>query len=347
MHLFWRTAILAAGVSLLLFVFRDVDILETGRRIARLWPFLPLILSFYLLGSLCDTAAWSILLQDAHATVSFRRLLLVHLAGESFYRFLPAGVVIGESVKVALLSGGGHLPVPRILSSLIARKILMGIAQAVYIGISASLGILLFSSDQPVWIHRTGGIVSMVLLTVFIIAGAVVRRGDAGIALMGWLSRFPVRPVRFAVLRHRSSFAEMDRHLSGALSGDRRRLWRSTGLFFLGWWTELLESWVILALLVPLSATLPVLVFEPVVSLLRSVAFVMPGGLGVMDLGYASSLGAIPSATAASLIATFIILKRIKELFWVIVGVSITAIVGSGSVVIEEERQENIPEVAV
>lgn len=338
---------MAAGVSLLLFVFRDVDVLETGRRIAGLWMFLPLILSFYFVGSLFDTAAWSVLLNGDRPFVPFRRLLLVHLAGESFYRFLPAGVVVGESVKVAFLSNGDHLPVPRILASLITRKILMGIAQAVYIGISASLGVLLFSSVSSSWIHRTGAVVSVMLLTAFIAAGAAVRRGNVGITMLRWLARFPIRPVRFAALRHRAAFIELDRHLSTALSGDRLRLWRAIGLFFLGWWMELLESWAILSLLIPFSATLPVLVIEPVVSLLRSIAFVMPGGLGVMDLGYASSLGVVPAASAATVIATFIILKRIKELFWVIVGISIASMSGSGAVEMGAERQTNIREAAV
>jgi hypothetical protein len=50
------------------------------------------------------------------------------------------------------------------------------------------------------------------------------------------------------------------------------------------------------------------------------VGFFLPSGIGIQDLGYASmlaSLGCVPSALDAS---GFVLLKRAKDLFWVVVG---------------------------
>jgi hypothetical protein len=46
----------------------------------------------------------------------------------------------------------------------------------------------------------------------------------------------------------------------------------------------------------------------------------VPAGLGVQDLGYVLSLRAIGIPDAATVSAAFVLLKRGKDVFWILVG---------------------------
>jgi len=78
--------------------------------------------------------------------------------------------------------------------------------------------------------------------------------------------------------------------------------------------------WVILRLLRVEISYAEVLAFEVVISLLRSVAFVVPSGLGVQDAGYVAFFGALGIPDAATLGVAFVLVKRAKEAFWIAVG---------------------------
>jgi hypothetical protein len=55
---------------------------------------------------------------------------------------------------------------------------------------------------------------------------------------------------------------------------------------------------------------------EPLVSLLRALAFFAPAGLGVQDLGYVALLRIVGVPGAAAVGAALVVLKRLKELAW-------------------------------
>jgi uncharacterized membrane protein YbhN (UPF0104 family) len=98
------------------------------------------------------------------------------------------------------------------------------------------------------------------------------------------------------------------------------RLLPPAALLFLQWLLEAFETYLILRLLgVDLDPT-TVLAIEVAASLLRSMAFAVPAGLGVQDLGYVAMLGAFGVPEAATVGAAFVVLKRTKELFWIGAG---------------------------
>ena len=91
-------------------------------------------------------------------------------------------------------------------------------------------------------------------------------------------------------------------------------------LFFGGWLTEAFETYLIIAVLGMTVLPYQVMIFEPIVSLTRSLVFFIPGGLGVMDSGYVSAFGSAGIANVATAGAAFILIKRSKELFWIVIG---------------------------
>ncbi len=332
-----RTAPLLTGSLLLLFVFRNINLTETAGLISDVGAIAPLLLSFYLIGALCDTLAWRIILHSSINTIPFLRLLMIHIAGESFYRFIPAGVVIGESVKVILVKRYSSLGTPEIISSLLLRKMFMGIAQALYIGLAVLAGIILFGSTMTGMMTAVGVVLSVSLLLLFGITGYFLSMGRLGSFLFSMLQRIPIPALVQFLGTHKNLLIETDRVIKDSIAHRKKEGLSACIFFFCGWTTEMLETWTILFAVHAPVALGSIMVFEPVVSLLRSVAFFIPAGIGVMDAGYSAAFQGIDAVSAGTFIAAFIVIKRMKELFWVIVGVILAATQGA----LEESRAQN------
>jgi uncharacterized membrane protein YbhN (UPF0104 family) len=323
------TAPLLTGALLLLFVFRNFDLHETAALITEVGFVAPLLLAFYFIGALCDTMAWRIILQETIRPVPFLRLLMIHIAGEAFYRFLPAGVVVGESVKVVLMKRYSSFAAPQIVSSLLLRKVFMGVAQSLYIGLAVLTGIILFGGTMNALVTAAGIVLSISLLILFSIMGYFLSTGRLGAVLFGMLRKIPLSALEQFLSAHRDSFTETDRIIKGSIVQRKKEGLTACLFFFFGWMTEMFETWAILFVLHTPVTFGSIMVFEPIVSLVRSVVFIVPAGIGVMDAGYSAAFQGIDIVAAGSFIAAFIIIKRFKELFWVIVGVILTAAQGA------------------
>jgi uncharacterized membrane protein YbhN (UPF0104 family) len=122
------------------------------------------------------------------------------------------------------------------------------------------------------------------------------------------------------VTTHQSTFLAIDTHARDVLRSHVWGLVVAAAWILAGWFMEAAESWLLLRLL---GVALPygaVLAFEPVVSFARSAAFFVPAGLGVQDGGYMAMLRGFGIPDATNRAAAFVLLKRFKEVFWIIVG---------------------------
>ncbi len=323
-----RAAPLLTGALLLLYVFRNFDLNGTAVRISDIGALAPLLLAFYFIGSLCDTVAWRFILHGSAGSIPFFRLLMIHIAGESFYRFLPAGVVVGESVKIVLVKRYSSLGTPEIVSSLLLRKLFMGIAQSLYIGLAVLAGIIIFGSSLSEIMTSVGLALSISLLLLFGIMGYFLSMGRLGSVLFGLLRKIPVPALEQFLDAQKDSFLETDRVIKGSIDRRKKEGLIACLFFFFGWVTEMLETWAILSAVQAPVAIGSIMVLEPIVSMVRSIAFIVPAGIGVMDAGYSAAFQGIDTVSAGTFIAAFLIIKRIKELFWVIVGVILAAVQG-------------------
>lgn len=307
---------LAVGGVLLVVIFRGVDFPATVSLIENVgYYFLP-IYAVYGFGCLLDTAAWKIILDIPGKTISFGKLLQIHIAGESMYRFIPAGVIVGEGVKIFLLKKQSHFTGPQIISSLVIRKLLMGLSQGIYIGSGFFLGILL--AQRIGLIEITSLSLSLFILVIFLLMGVMLSRG----LLFDWAFRVlrSIPFIRGRVERQSLFFERTDIVLKDFFIHKRRKSVFACLLFFGGWLTEMLETYLILVALGTKVLLYQVMLFEPVVSLMRSLAFVLPGGLGVIDSGYLTAFASVGIGTALIGGVAFVIIKRSKELFWIIIG---------------------------
>jgi len=317
-----------AGLALLALVFRDVDVDAVVHAVSGIGYAFPGIAAVYLLGCIFDVLGWRRLMPSSGRGIPFYRLLAVHIAGESFYRFIPAGAVIGDSVKVLLSRKLFRIDSSQAVSSLLLRKLFMGTAQVFYIGTAVVLGILMHGVANAGSLELTGGVLAVALFALFAAMAFWMMKGTLCMSVFTLLMRLPSKRVREALRAHRHMFIETDALLHDVLRSRRGDVLASMGFFFCNWMTELLETFLIL---LALGAAIPVtgtMLFEPVISLVRSIAFIFPGGLGVMDAGYASALQMYNVPNAAILAAAFIVVKRSKEIVWIIVGIALAMILG-------------------
>jgi hypothetical protein len=144
------------------------------------------------------------------------------------------------------------------------------------------------------------------------------------------LRAVPVTRIRSWVSAHEQAFRNTDdltRQLLSNLSANAPVPFAWLGA---SWVMESVESWLLLLVLGVHLGFTEVLAFEPAVSLLRSLAFFLPGGLGVQDAAYLQALQSpsasvvLPPATAAA----FVLLKRFKEVFWIVTGFGVLAGMG-------------------
>ena len=322
----FRAASVAAGMALLILVFRHVDFPEMYLRLGDVGFYFIPIFAVYGIGCLFDTAAWRLILTEPGKTISFFKLYQIHLAGESMYRFIPAGVVVGEASKVYLLTKQSPYNGSEVVSSLVIRKLLMGLSQGLYIGVGVLAGVLLAQKFGQLELLLSA--VSLGVIVVFVSLWIKLSRGE----LFGWLFRLLLRmPVLGArVVNNRLFFERTDSELKKFLAQKKRQSALAFALFFCGWMMEAVETYLIIIVLGMKILPYQIMIFEPVVSLVRSLAFFVPAGLGVMDSGYASAFGSAGIVNVATASAAFIIIKRSKELLWILIGLFLLWFQGGG-----------------
>lgn len=86
-----------------------------------------------------------------------------------------------------------------------------------------------------------------------------------------------------------------------------------------------------LAMIPVLSPTkTPLGSIEAGLSLVRSLAFFAPGGLGLVDAGYLALVTALSPGDAGATAAAFVLVKRAKELTWIGVGAVLGVVLTRG-----------------
>jgi glycosyltransferase 2 family protein len=208
---------------------------------------------------------------------------------------------------------------------LAARRALVILANALYVGVALALGLShLRRASRPLlgvpgleWLVLAWGL--FLLVSALAMSGALLSGATAARA-HGWLRRLPFKRLAARLDEKAASFAATDRH-AAALFGERRGALFAAALILLGMWlAEALETLLLLRLLrIDLSLS-EVMSFEVVLACVRAAAFMVPAGLGVQDAGYVAFLSAFGVPGAATAGAAFVLLKRAKEVFWVLLG---------------------------
>ncbi len=270
----------------------------------------------YALAVLADAVAWQTLLAGA-SQPALATLVRVRMRCDAFGVTLPGGTLVAESMAPGWLRAA--MPIEAGVAAVAGRKCFVGLAESLYLFASFGLGFSLLRARAPMLPWVVLGLAAG-MLALFGGSALLLASGSVTERVQRWLAAVPIARVRNWLASNARSFRSTDARLASLFHGDRRRLVAACFLFLVAWSIESLETWVLLRLVgvgLPLAS---VFAFEASVSLLRSFAWFMPGGLGLQDLGYVAALGALGVPEAATAGAAFLVLKRAKELVWAAVG---------------------------
>ncbi len=264
---------------------------------------------------LLDAQGWRLLMQArARRRVRLGDAFRARLAGEAVAQTVPWAGCAGEAASAWMLARRTAAPVGRTIGGLAVRRLLLASAHGVILAAAALASVR--EPSLPLPIAATIGSTAVLLFLIVAGAAKLLLRGAPFSRLQDTLSRRSWVRLRDWAPARSVQLGEADREIARLLSASWRRRAAASACFLLVLLAEAGETFFLLRLLgVPVTPA-QVLVAEPVVSLMRSLAFFVPAGLGVQDLGYVSLLYGLGIPNAAAAGAAFVLLKRLKELVW-------------------------------
>ena len=340
--------VLVAAV-LLVRVGASIDLSRLPQILSALGPVALILLVPYLLAVLFDTAGWLKLIPTSG--ILFRTLFWVRLETESLLLTMPLGAIAADSLKPYLLRAESGLSYPTSVASLILRKCMLGVSEALFMAVVAVLSWSVLTRNS-VALLGTSGLQyvafgsSLGLLLLFGTATALVLYAGVAQRVQKFLLWLPLlklfKSARRSVLAAEEKFEQLGEALK-SFGRSKSDLGLSATAYLFMWILESVETWLILRMLGANVRLLDAMAIETVVSLLRSIAFFVPSGLGVQDIGYlaffkafgivcvaAPGLGGLLGSptikiepfglqgllTLAEFGGAFLLIKRSRELLW-------------------------------
>lgn len=304
-----RAALGAFGLGMMALTFRGTSF---DRAFARIDVSLALLAVPALqgVGFGLEALGWRAILASLGERPSWRALVRVRVISEALSQSLPLGVLLAEGSKPVLLRSHTGISIPTGTASVAARKYSLVATQALLLAVVAIVG-----GGRLAPVIFLGAVVMGISAAA---SGRALCRGAVAEKARRLLARLPF--CGGIAQRHRVAFTEADaaaeRYFGKPLA---ERVSRALP-FLLAWWVESIETWFFLRLVGVEIGVWSAFCLEVPLGLLRSIAFFTPAGLGIQDFGYATALAAlgVPDAPSASL--AFVVLKRSKEMLWVMVG---------------------------
>jgi hypothetical protein len=321
-------ALLAVGLAA--FVLRSADLPRVLALVASLGGWLPLLLLPNLAVTLLEAVAWWRSFSLVGARPRFLPLVGVRLATEAVMLGLPSGGVIAETVQPYLLKSRCAVPFETAVVAGVGRKFLVVVSHGLVLALATLLTWPLLARASRETIGRPGLPWLLLGVSTFMIATfgfglALSGRARVGDRTRVGLDRVGGRWLGAWLERNTGRFQRADDHLLAFFERERGALVSPMLLYSAGWVVRGAETWAFLHLL---GAGLPfasALVVETAIIVVRSAAVPVPAGLGVQDVGYVLCLKALGVPDATTVGAAFVLLKRAKDLFWILLGFAVLA----------------------
>ncbi|HVZ31165.1 MAG TPA: lysylphosphatidylglycerol synthase transmembrane domain-containing protein, partial [Polyangiaceae bacterium] len=317
-------ALVIVAVCLAL-AFRDVSLASVGDLLATAGPRLLLIPLPFCLAQLADTRACQLLLARVDSPPPFLRMLQAQIAGEASTLALPAGFLVGESVRPWLISLGGRARLESCIAAVSGRKCLLVLGEGTWIGLALALApTVAYQLSEHLFAGPWLVVASVVLSVLLLALGSSVllflRGGRCAGSLFRSLLRIVPARWRARLAQAESRFLRTDAQLEQVFRRPRRELILPALFYLAVWFLEGLEVWLILhALQVPIPLTTAFYI-EAMVATCRSLLPLTPAGLGIQDAGYVAFFAALGFPAALGVGAAFCLAKRARELLWCALG---------------------------
>jgi uncharacterized protein (TIRG00374 family) len=336
-----RALFLIAGLSMIAWLVSQAGVENVWLQIRNLGWLFPLILLPFLGVFFCDTLGWAQVFRPGRlsGSVGTGLLFCVRLAGESINNITPTAYLGGEPVKALILKRYG-IPTSEGLTSVVLAKTTLALSQILFMFIGAVLLVVRL---------RDTGIVLACLL------GAVPLAGLFIYFIVSWQRRGLFKPLikvarRIGIGVHRlesleAKFEKVDEGIRAFYREHPGRFARSFLFHFAGWLVGVLEVAVILKLIGFECTWMDIFIIESLAQLAKGIGSLLPlpGSLGVQEGGGVYIFHILKFDMSAGL--TLMLLKRVRELIFAALGLSLASWLGVGKRSNEplEVKEESAP----
>ena len=305
--------LLAVAVVFFVLILNEVGWAKLWDHLRQVGWYWPLLLLPYGLVNWLEAVSWKYILVDLPEKTSLSRLFWLRLGGEALNQLTPTASLGGEPFKAARLRADG-VPLDQAAASVVIHKGILVLSLALYIIVGLALAPLYLPAAM-------GHLVSLSLgALVLTAAGAAFvflqRRGSScsqGVDFLnrrGWCPKFLQEKEGF--------FANLDSSLSSFYREYPSRAALAFSLFFLSWVLHAVEVYLMFWLMGhPISWGLA-LCLDSLAMLFTALGFFIPAAAGVQEGG--NLLLAMGFNLGLTLGATFSILRRLREAFWLSLG---------------------------
>jgi putative membrane protein len=320
----WGVHLVASlgGLGLLGLLIWKVGVTEVVGHLYQIGWLAPFALLPYAAAALCDTKGWDYTIpQTLHGRpVSLLHLSLSRLAGEAINNLTPTANVGGEAVKVYLLRAYG-ITTEVGMASVVAAKTALTVSQVIFILLGLPFFLAYLGWGQHIW-----WVLGLFLIMAYGFVMLLIhwqRRGLAGMAirmLRRWLPRWQK-------LEHWEVHArQIDVNLLHFYDKNPRAFITSTVYHLLGWLVGAVEVWIFFLLIGVSVDFFDALIIETMLQPVTAAALVIPGGLGVREVGGVFLCRLLGIDEGAGL--TLMVLKRVREAIYNSIGLVVLARAG-------------------
>lgn len=308
------------------YTLRDADLGTTAIVLRRLGAGFGWVLLPYAVGTWLHALAWQRLIATTGHKAPARSLMRILLSSEAVRMTFPGGPALGESMSVMLLKERFGVEASHGVASIAVKKALVTFTNGLVVLLALALGYPSIAAASARLFHGpwlvalfVGSAIALFALSTSIILALVSQKTVQRLAQS--LRRLPIAPLRRWIDDRAHHIAAADDALAAPFArGKLRDLVPPGVLLLIQWGAETVETVLVLRLLgVPLDLVSG-FASEVAGSLIRSFAFILPAGVGAQDAGYITMFDALSGTHLATLGAAFVLVKRAKELFWIVVG---------------------------
>ena len=288
-----------------------------GQHLLQVGWYWPLLLLPYGIVNWLDALSWDFLLLTQATRPSLSRLFFLRLGGESLNQLTPTASLGGEAFKAARLQARG-VPWEEATASVVIHKGILVLSLVLYI----FLGLALTPFLLPGAASRLGvlSLAALALGAAGLIFVLVQRRGPC-LSALRFLERLGWCPA--GLKEKEADLNNLDAQMAGFYRHHPGRGLLAFILFFLSWVLHGVEVYLMFWLLdYPIGWGLA-LCLDALAMLFTALGFMIPAAVGVQEGG--NILLALGFHLGAPLGAAFSILRRLREAFWLALGLVVVA----------------------
>jgi len=309
--------LLIIATLLLFWMLHQVGWGNVSRNILEIGYYWPLLLVPYGLVNLLGSISWSYLLVTREPRPSLSRLFFLRLAGESINQLTPTASMGGEPYKAFRLQAGGMRWEEAAASVVIQKGIgVMSLVLYVFLGLALTPFVIPGSASRLGFLSLAAFVLGILGL-VFVI---IQRRSPcvSGIRLLEKIGLCP------ATLKAKEAeCASLDAWLSRFYREHPGRFLLAFLLLCLSWLIHGTEIYLFFWLLGHPIHWSMACCLDALAVLCAAAGFMIPASVGVQDGG--TILLALGFNLGAAMGATFTIVRRLREAFWLSLGLLVVA----------------------